>query len=229
VPVVSTDFAAASPLTLGTMARRTIRWASPRAPWRRDIINRMSGTTDASSTPSGRFVLRLPPGLHEALRAEAAQAGLSLNEYCVRVLSAPGPDPTGPAAAVAARAAEAFGSDLVGVILYGSWARGEATAASDVDVLVVLEPTRAITRALYRDWDEVAMAHLGHPIEVHFVALPEQDHAGGVWLEAALDGVVVRDSDARVARLLGTLRRAMATGAVTLRHAHGQPYWTGAA
>lgn len=174
-------------------------------------------------------MLRLPPGLHEALRAEAAQAGLSLNEYCVRVLAAPGPDPTGPAAAVAARAADTFGSDLIGVILYGSWARGEATAASDIDVLVVLEPSRAITRALYRDWDQVAMAHLGHPIEVHFVALQEDGHIGGVWLEAALDGVVVLDTQGRVAQRLGTLRRAMATGAVTLRHAHGQPYWTGAA
>ena len=173
-------------------------------------------------------MLRLPPGLHEALRAEASRTGLSLNEYCVRVLGAPGPDPTGPAAAVAARAAEAFGIDLVGVILYGSWARGEATSASDIDVLVVLEATRAITRGLYREWDEVAMTHLGHPIEVHFVALPEDGHVGGVWLEAALDGVVVLDVGARVARLLGTLRRAMATGAVNLRHAHGQPYWTGA-
>jgi hypothetical protein len=187
----------------------------------------MPDTTGPSTSPSGKFVLRLPPGLHESLRAAAGRSGLSLNEYCVRVLAAPGPDPTGPGATVATRAAETFGPDLVGVIVYGSWARGEATAASDVDALVVLDPTRAITRALYRDWDQVGLTHMGHPIEVHFVSLPEGGTVGGVWLEAALDGIVVLDTEARLARLLGTVRRAMATGAVVLRHAHGHRYWTG--
>ncbi|MGQ9572579.1 MAG: nucleotidyltransferase domain-containing protein [Dehalococcoidia bacterium] len=32
-----------------------------------------------------------------------------------------------------------YGERLRGVILYGSWARGEATEASDIDVLVVLD------------------------------------------------------------------------------------------
>lgn len=40
---------------------------------------------------------------------------------------------------IAERAVPIFGADVVGVLLDGSWARGEATAASGVDALVVLE------------------------------------------------------------------------------------------
>lgn len=187
----------------------------------------MIDTTDELVAPSGRFVLRLPPALHASLRAEAGRSGLSLNEYCLRALASPGPDPAGPAAAVAARALERFGDDVVGIVLYGSWARGEATAASDIDVLVVLEPRRAITRALYRDWDQAPLRHEGHDVEVHFVTMPGPgDEPGPVWLEAALDGAVVRDRDGRLARYLAGLRRRIAAGGLVRRHAHGQPYWT---
>jgi len=177
--------------------------------------------------PSGRFVLRLPPGLHGTLRDAAARAGLSLNEYCVRALAAPGTDPAGPGAAVAARAAAAFGPDLVGLLLYGSWVRGDATAASDIDALVVLDTSRPITRALYRDWDDEPLAYDGHRVEVHFIHIPPTDgDPGSVWLEAALDGVVASDRDGRIARYLGLVRRHIAAGDRVRRRAHGQPYWT---
>ncbi len=187
----------------------------------------MADTTHSGSAPSGRFVLRLPPALHASLRGAAEHAGLSLNEYCVRTLAAPGPDPTGPGAAVAARAIEAFGPALVGVVLYGSWTRGEATDTSDIDVLVVLEPTRRVTRATYLEWDRDPLEHEGHPVEVHIVSLPPVEREPGtLWLEAALDGVAVFDRDRRVSRLLSQVRRDIAAGTITRRHAHGQPYWT---
>ncbi len=187
----------------------------------------MSDTIRPADTASGRFVLRLPPALHAALRDAARRAGLSLNEYCVRALSAPGTDPAGPGAAIAARAVTLFGPNLVGVLLYGSWARGEATAASDIDALVVLEASRPIARALYREWDRTPLEHDGHAIEVHFVSMPVSDGAPGtVWLEAALDGIVVIDPDGRIARHLGRVRREIAAGARVRRRAHGQPYWT---
>jgi hypothetical protein len=47
-----------------------------------------------------------------------------------------------------------------------------------------------------------------------------------VWLEAALDGIVVLDRDGRIARHLGRVRRDIATGVRVRRRAHGQPYWT---
>lgn len=180
-------------------------------------------------TASGRFVLRLPPTLHAALRDAARRAGLSLNEYCVRALAAPGTNPARPGAVIAARAIALFGPDLVGVLLYGSWARGEATASSDIDALVVLEAARPITRALYREWDRVTLEHDGHPIEVHFVGLPAPGGAPGtVWLEAALDGIVVFDRGGRMTRHLGEVRRDIAAGTRVRRRAHGQPYWTAA-
>ena len=40
-------------------------------------------------------------------------------------------------------------SAIVGMVLYGSWARGEATEASDIDILVVMESTFPIRRELY--------------------------------------------------------------------------------
>jgi hypothetical protein len=151
---------------------------------------------------------------------------MSLNEYCMRVLAAPGPDPAGPGAVVAARAAELFGSDLVGVVLYGSWARGEATAGSDIDVLIVLEPSRPVTRALYRQWDRDPMHHDGHPVEVHIVSLPSVVQASSLWLEAAIDGILVFDRQRRVSRWFSRLRRDIAAGTVVRRTVHGQPYWT---
>jgi len=189
----------------------------------------VSDTTSPVDTASGRFVLRLPPTLHAELRDAARRAGLSLNEYCVRALSAPGTEPAGPGATIAARAIALYGPDLVGVMLYGSWARGEATAASDIDALIVLEASRPITRALYREWDRVSLQHDGHPIEAHLIGTPTPDGAPGtVWLEAALDAIVVLDRDGRIARHLGRVRRDIAAGTRLRRRAHGQPYWTAA-
>lgn len=186
----------------------------------------MDDTKLTVATASGRFVLRLPPPLHASLRDAARQAGLSLNEYCVRVLaSAPGAA-VGPGAVVAARAATAFGDDLVGIVVHGSWARGEATAASDVDVLVVLEPTCRVTRATYATWDLEPMVFEGREVDVHFASLPDEAvDPGPMWLEVAIDGIVMSDRDHRIDRYLGALRRRIAAGAWTRHLAQGHPYW----
>ena len=189
----------------------------------------MSDTAPSARSASGRFVLRLPPALHAELRGAGRRSGVSLNEYCVRALAAPGMDPAGPGAAIAARAVAHFGPDLVGVLLFGSWARGEATATSDIDALVVLEALRPITRALYREWDRIPLRHDGRAIEVHLLAMPTPDgDPGTAWLEAALDGIVVLDRHGRVARHLGRVRRDIAAGGRIRRRVHGQPYWTAA-
>ena len=129
------------------------------------------------------------------------------------------------------RAAVGFGSDLVGVVLHGSWVRAEATASSDIDALVVLEPSLPITRDLYRTWDRTPMEHDGHTVEVHFVGLPHiytryaDGHLG--WpSQAPFDGIVVADREGRIARYLAQVRHAIATGTKVRRSAHGQPYWT---
>jgi UTP:GlnB (protein PII) uridylyltransferase len=101
------------------------------------------------------FLLRVPPGLHRALRRTAQAAGLSLNEYCVRKLAAPMGNlaSVADAAAAVSHAAGLFGEDLLAVAAFGSWSRGDLRSASDVDLLVVLDERIELTRDLYRRWD----------------------------------------------------------------------------
>jgi predicted nucleotidyltransferase len=181
---------------------------------------------------SGRFLLRLPPDLHASLQAAARAQGLSLNEYCVRRLSGPAPGVSVSAGAIdaLARAVDVFGADLVGVMMYGSWARGDVTDRSDIDLLVVVERTTRLTRALYRRWDEAPVAWSGRTVDPHFVHLPAgEEPAGGAWCEAAVDGAVLFERDDRISDRLRQVRRHIAEGRLVRRTAHGQPYWTVAA
>lgn len=180
--------------------------------------------------PSGRFVLRLPAALHAALQGAARGAGISLNEYCVRRLAAPGPGLALDAdvGAIVHRAADVARETLMGVVLYGSWARGEAADTSDVDVLVVVERRLALTRSLYRAWDEASPGWHGRPVDPHF-AHPPVDRPTGLWGEVATDGIVVFERDLDVSSILVRTRRDIADGRLVRRIVHGQPYWTAAA
>jgi hypothetical protein len=175
-------------------------------------------------------VLRIDPGLHSALREAARRLGLSLNDFCARKLAAPASNLGGPAADVIRRAASTFGEALVGVVAFGSWARYEHGAASDVDLLVIIEPSVPITRKLYRTWDAEPLQWDTHPVEPHFVHLPEPDtRVTGLWAEAAVDGIVLFDRDLSVSKRLAEIRRRIVAGELVRRHAHGQPYWVGVA
>lgn len=191
----------------------------------------MDDTTSLPTEPSGRFLLRLSPGLHGALRSAADEVGLSLNEYCARKLAAPGGKVSDPGAEVIARAAGQFGEDLLGVLVFGSWARGDASEGSDVDLLVVVGPDVAIVRSLYRAWDEAAPAELtwdGRRLEVHFVRSPEPGEVPtSLWAEAAVDGIVLFERGLDLSRRLIDIRRRITAGVVRRRRAHGQPYWVG--
>lgn len=186
-------------------------------------------TRQPSRHASGRFLLRLPPPLHEALREAAREAGTSLNDYCVRRLAAPAGNPAALRGANAAveRAAEMLGSGLMAVVVYGSWARGEATAASDVDLLIVLGPGVPLTRSLYRQWDASPLAWDGHPVEPHFVHLGDPaDRPTGLWAEAAIDGIVLFERGTRTSQHLAQVRREILAGRLVRRTVHGQPYWS---
>src|SRR5688572_1273951 len=134
----------------------------------------MSDTTDGSRSEeaSGRFVLRIAPGLHGSLRQAARQAGLSLNDYCARKLASPASEVTGAAAAVVTRAASLLGPGLVSVVVFGSWARDQLREESDVDVLIIAERRARITRGLYRRWDAEPLSWSTRRVEPHFVHLP---------------------------------------------------------
>ncbi len=184
-----------------------------------------------TSSGSGRFVLRLPPPLHGALQAGARASGLSLNEYCVRRLAAGGSGLSADqhAAGLVTAAADVLGAGLVGVMVYGSWVRGEASTTSDVDVLVVADPGVALSRALYRTWDAAPVAWHGRTVDPHFVHPPGDRIEGGVWGEVAVEGIVVFERDWRISAELVRIRRRIAAGQLVRRFVHGQPYWTVAA
>lgn len=176
---------------------------------------------------SGRFLLRLPPALHRQLARSAARLGLSLNEHCVRLLSRGEAARTGALDDVVAHAVRHHGTELVGVVAFGSWARGEAGEESDVDVLLVLGPGARLTRSLYRPWDEAEFQVDGRAVEAHLAVLPSvEDPVTGLWAEAAMDGVVVWDPELEVARCLGRIRRAVLSGALVRRAAGGQHWWS---
>lgn len=175
---------------------------------------------------SGRFVIRLDPALHAELRREAADLGISLNEHCARVMAVHRAGGDAAAAAVIREVRRRVGGDLVGVVVYGSWARGELTDASDVDLLVVVEPSLPISRSLYRSWDETPLRWGDRCVDVHFVHLPRlEDELSSTWAEAATDGIVLFERGLALSRRLGDIRRRIAAGELTRHVTHGQPYW----
>lgn len=196
-----------------------------------DIITLMSDIKTHPSNDtncSGRFLLRVEPGLHAALRGAAAAAEVSLNEYCSRKLTAPVGDLVAfeGAAAAVRRAAAVAGGALVGVIAFGSWARSELHDRSDIDLLVVLDDTLDLSRELYTRWDDAPIFADGKRVEPHFVSLPKSPPpAVGLWAEAAVDGVVLFARDLALAALLAGVRRQLVEGRVRRKSVHGQPYW----
>lgn len=174
-------------------------------------------------------MLRIPPALHARLSQAARERGVSLNEYCRTAVESytDGPtrrqaldDPGGEWVAIAQQIA---GDSLRGVILFGSQARGESSASSDVDLLVVVSDTLELTREVYRRWDGICPDRRLSP---HFVHLPDSvSAAGSIWYEVALDGVILYARDQCASAFLQSVRRAIADGRLRRRYAHGHPYW----
>jgi hypothetical protein len=176
-------------------------------------------------TASGRFVLRVPQRVHEALRTEAFQKGTSLNSICQQALEShiAGGRNTEEDSSIVFEIRALLGASLSGVVLFGSVARGEARKGSDIDLLIVLDQDRALSRSLYSTWDERFGGGAHSP---HFVHIPGKAvDAGSLWLEAAVDGVVSYDRNGAVSRFLGSLRGLIASGGLKRRWAYGHPYW----
>ena len=176
--------------------------------------------------PSGRFVLRIEPELHAALRDDASRRGISLNELCSRRLAHPAAPLPEPLGAAVKQAAGLVGEGLLGVVVFGSWARDRLAPDSDVDLLMVVDPGIPIERSLYRPWDGRPLTWDGHDIEPHFAHLPEPGtRLSSFWAEVAVDGVVLFDRDLTVSRRLVDFRQRIASGEMVRRQVDGHPYW----
>lgn len=186
-----------------------------------------SDTTLKPRVPSGRFVLRIDPGLHGHLREAARSAGASLNEYCVRRLASPGVWLDEEASEIVERAASILGESLVGLVAFGSWVRGEHDSTSDFDVLLIAADDMPISRDLYRRWDDdPRLTWQGLEVEPHFVhLLPEGEVPSGLWGEVATDGVILFERGLEVSTRLARVRRRIADGDIVRRSADGQAYW----
>lgn len=177
--------------------------------------------------PSGRFVVRIDSFLHAALQARARLEGISLNRYCARELESPGKELPEPAAKTVGRAYSIMGESLLGVVVFGSWARGESSWDSDVDTLLIADNHLPITRGLYRQWDdEPALEWDGHVIEPHFVHLLADDETpSGLWAEVAIDGLILFERKLLVSRALAGVKRQILEKRTSHRVVDGNSYW----
>jgi len=102
----------------------------------------------------------------------------------------------------------ALGNNLVAVVLFGSRARGEAAASSDWDLLVIAHglPQRTFQRHLYLK----QMLPVEWRGEVAILAkTPEEfeSYLASLFLDVALDGIILYDSQSYMAERLARLRR----------------------
>ena len=176
-------------------------------------------------------MLRVGPDLHARLSTEAARQGFSLNAYCVRKLSGEaGVDRwsrLGLDREFIEKILRIFSSEPIAVVLFGSFARNSQGDTSDIDLLVVFRSDTPPTRAMYRLFDEkIDTSGFRYPVNPHLVSLPENPaDCGSLWLETALDGIVLFEEGHATSLLLKKVRDLITSGRVVRRFAYGQPYW----
>ncbi len=71
-----------------------------------------------------------------------------------------------------------YGGMLNDVVLYGSWARGEATADSDIDVVVVLSGNVTPGAEIDRMIEIITDVNLRHGVLISVYPVSEKDYIG---------------------------------------------------
>lgn len=173
-------------------------------------------------------MLRLPPDLHAALAGAAHERGVSLNQWVLHLIKVSRSSIAGNKAYLGEiqpmvdYVKTRFGTKLSAVLVFGSQVTGKATVASDVDLMVILDPTHPIKRQLYRDWEDVFKTR----VNPHFVHLPERvEDASGIWLEVALGHDLLYQRVAKIKNFLDELLVFIQSGRVKRAWVHGHPYW----
>ncbi len=172
---------------------------------------------------SGKFVLRIPSGLHKKLKDEARNLDLSLNTLIIKKIS----NSFVVEKNIMQQLIIDFLDDhLLGIILFGSVARHENKKNSDIDLLLILKPTKKINRQLYQEWENQVAHKIDKKISPQFVYLPDEGKkASGLWLEIALDGEILFDIDNQIKKFLCKIKNDIADGKYIRKNSYGQPYW----
>jgi predicted nucleotidyltransferase len=98
------------------------------------------------------------------------------------------------AQAVAADLRQLYGERLRGVLLFGSWARGEAHAESDIDLLVVLDRVGSRREERVRMEDVVWPRSLEYGTHISLIPVSEEDfssEAAPLYARARAEGIEV--------------------------------------
>jgi hypothetical protein len=115
-----------------------------------------------------------------------------------------------------------FGPKFLGLLLFGSRARGDVHDMSDTDILIVVDESVTIDRALYRAWDQ----RVPEGVSLQIAHLPTTAHdAGSLWLECALDAKILSDPFGLVADFIAQAREYITSGTVIRKTTHGQGFW----
>lgn len=176
---------------------------------------------------SGKFVLRVSSEQHRQLKIMAHKRGISLNQLCVERLTAPAKSEFSKWTDLIRKT---YGDDhLQAILIYGSQARGDANNSSDLDLLIVFTNLTRPSRHLYEIWDDKISPHLPEPVNPSFVGDPlrsKDSSTSGLWLEIAIDGIMIWQSGPAVQNYLQRLRSEIAAGVYVRKYIHGQPFWS---
>lgn len=174
----------------------------------------------------------MPSELHKKMSEMARAENTSLNNVCISLLKkgfkiqGEDNDLLNGLQGVAKVLKGHFKDALLGIVLFGSRARGDATAASDLDLLVVLDKSVELTRSLYTWWDSEILWDGKEELNPHFVQYPEDVfNASGLWFEVAFDGKILYQPDSVMDKLFHDLRGFVSDGTVRKYFSNGHPYW----
>lgn len=117
-----------------------------------------------------------------------------------------------------------FHTAIIGILLYGSHARGDATKKSDIDILMVLDSSVIIQRVMYTEID--SLSGIDPQYSVMLSHLPESGkRPSSLWLEVAQECIILSDQDHKILKAITFLQGLIHEGKVLRKESHGQGYW----
>lgn len=168
---------------------------------------------------SGKFVLRISPEMHTALKKEAEEKNISLNQIINSKLLQ---NQTHQFECIS----KLFKSDLIGIVLFGSYVRGDQRKSSDIDLLIVLSDKVKVERKLYSIWDEKIEPILGSLYSPQFSHIPNSiESISSLWLEVGLEGEIIYDPTSQLKKHIYKIKNEISSGKYQRKITHGHPYW----